>query len=157
MKKRILILLIILAIPLYSYNIYLLVRNTFSPAEKTNLKNDVQQSFDQLIHRSRNVVFTKKDRSPFSSHKDIVAVKNIIQEKRPVPVPVTPRKQVTKPSITLTGIMWSPKNPLAMILLPDGTSAIGKEGGIYGTITIKKIEQNRIQVLHEKNLFWIER
>jgi Na+-translocating ferredoxin:NAD+ oxidoreductase RnfC subunit len=78
---------------------------------------------------------------------DASKVKKTIILKEPVKVP----------SVTVNGIMWNPQNPLAMLGMPDGTSAVAKVGQVIGEITIKKIEKTFVVILFEKKEYRIER
>ena len=61
------------------------------------------------------------------------------------------------PSIRITGIMWNPTSPVAMVSMPDGASTVAKAGMTIGEVTFKKIEKNRIQVAYNGKDFWIDR
>ena len=156
MKKTILILLILCAIPLYSYNVFLLVKGILPHSGKKSTPAVIEQSFDQLLLHSQKVVFVKSGRSPFLAFKEKPPVPKQISVKK-TSKHIIPTKAPQKPAIKITGIMWSASNPLAMVILPDGSSTIVKEKNVYGDILVKKIEKNRIQVILNKTSFWIDK
>jgi hypothetical protein len=155
MKKTIVIILILCAIPLYSYNIYLLIHSPKSNHNLTVTESDIE-SFDSWILKASAVTFTVSDRDPFSPFKkDNSPVVEKIQQ--PEKIKESPKKAVQQPSMKITGIMWSPTNPVAMVVLPNGSSSVVKQGGVYNDITVKKIEKSRLQIVYQGQLFFIEK
>lgn len=154
MRKTIVIILIACAIPLYSYNIYLLLRSPSGESDK-NVSISTAESLDSWIVKVNAVSFTAIDRDPFFPYRPKI---NTTPTVKPVRVkPPTPKKVIQQPSLKITGIMWSPTNPVAMVVLPNGTGSAVKQGGVYSDITVKKIERNRIQIGYQGQLFWVEK
>lgn len=157
MNRKILILLIIIAAALYSYVAFLLAGGSFSkPAKIEDTKKSENLSFDKLVLNTIPVHFENKNRDPFIPYKEKpVKITGFVAQ--PI-AKAFPKKEPPKPpSITITGIMWNPSNPVAMINMPNGGSAVAKPGLVIGDITFKRIEQNRIQVVCEGKEFWINR
>lgn len=157
MKKILLITLIIISIPLYSYDLFLLFR-VFISSEENDL--DIQRStnfsFDKLLMNAAPVRFEDKGKSPFVPYK--VTPKPVVTVSPKLAASPSSAKEPPKPpAIVITGIMWNPSSPVAMITLPDGSSAVAKAGQNFGSINVKKIEQNRILVVNEGKEFWITR
>ena len=160
MRKTILILLILAAIPLYSWNAFTVIRFVMTgskggPATKPSMVSPL--AAQDLILTARPVSFTEGEKSPFVPFKR-------------KPEPVQPRQQPRKPQpkkviapeepppkITITGIMWNPDNPIAMLTLPAGNSVVAKSGSEFGDITIKKVERNRVQFLWKGKTYWVDK
>lgn len=148
MKKTVIILLILIAIPLYTYNVYVLIRGSLkgtqdrTTAQITGKKTTI--SISELRAMIDSVKFVKQGRSPFSEFTVTEKPKvDKIQSQIKQPV-----KVITElPKITINGIMWNPQNPLAMLGLPDGSSTVVKTGQSIGEITVKKIEKTRVVVM----------
>jgi len=158
MKKTTVTILIIIAIPLYVYNILVLVGG-LQKKSKENGKIHEEQSFslDQLVLNATPVKFESNiGKNPFDLYK-----KKPVVQKKPTPVkkvkPKIKKEPPKPPSITITGIIWNPKSPVAMLSLPDGSSVVAKDGQEFGNVKIKKIEQNRVAVVSEGTVFWIKR
>jgi hypothetical protein len=101
------------------------------------------------------VHFEKKGRSPFLPYpvSDIPRQVDVLKVKKTN----TPKEPVKAPSVTVNGIMWNPQNPVAMLGMPDGTSAVAKVGQVIAGITIKKIEKTFVIIIFEKKEYRIER
>lgn len=127
------------------------------PQAKTVISGkDRNLSIDKLVLNTIPVSFKKGNRDPFSPYKKEPVKTVVVTQKKPVKD--IPKKEPPKPpSITITGIMWNPSNPIAMVKMPDGASTVAKPGVVVGNITFRKIEQNRILVTNEGKDFWIER
>lgn len=156
MRKTLFIILILIAIPLYSYDLYLLLGGYFS-SPSTTRRNMPEKNTDPLnVFPVRKVTFSVSGRSPFLPYAAESKPAPVVKKRKPRPRP-KPTVEIKPPAIDITGIMWNPSNPVAMINLPNGRSAVAKKGQVYGDITIEKIEQNRIGVLYKGKKFWINR
>jgi type II secretory pathway component PulC len=154
MRKTIVIILIACAVPLYSYNIFLLLRSSSGENGK-NVSVSSAESIDSWIVKVNAVSFTATDRDPFFPYKPKISTAAAV---KPVKVqPSAPKKVIQQPSIKITGIMWSQTNPVAMVVLPSGAGSAVRQGGVYGDVTVKKIERNRIQIGYQGQLFWVEK
>ena len=155
MKKILTILLVITAIPLYTYDLFLLLQNVFpSMGKDKTYKTEEHISYDKLLVSAAPVKFEVKGRSPFVPQKIVPKpVVKAVPKQTAAPAKEPPKP----PSIVITGIMWDPSNPVAMLTLPDGSSTVAKAGQSFGAITIKKIEKNRIQIISDGTQFWINR
>jgi hypothetical protein len=158
MKKTILIILILCAIPLYTYNIFLLIRTkTVSNLQKN--KENPAGFFDKWLIQASAVEFKKSGRSPFSPFKEPPPspLKPVVVTDKFTKKNMQKKVEIPLPAIQISGIMWSPTNPVAMITFPGGTSEVVKEGGTYSDFIVKKIERHRIQILFNKQLIWIDK
>jgi hypothetical protein len=158
MKKVVIIILIVLAVPIYTYDIYILIKGQISSIDnKSNplLAQDSSFSIARMLKDAKPVHFEIKGRSPFTPYKTVpvkqpvAVVKKIKMTQTPLPV--------NAPKITINGIMWNPQNPVAMLIMPDGSSVMAKTGQVFGDITIKKIDKNKVVVMSGKKEFVIER
>lgn len=156
MKKILPIILIIVTIPIYTYDLFLLFRMFIQTENAGDLvKEENSFSIGKLLLHAAPVKFEEKGRSPFVPNT--IAVKPAIPvESKPSPA-VSLKEASKPPSIVITGIMWNHSSPVAMLTLPDGSSAVAKVGQSFGGIVVKKIEKNRILVNSEGKEFWIER
>lgn len=154
-KRIIVLILIILAVPLYIYDVLLVIpQNTTSLQEPAVIPVHTERSY-RIIPP---VVFTQTGKSPFLPFKE--EPKPIIKTVTPQPVTVTskPKETVSPPRIVITGIMWNPTNPVVMLNLPDGSSAMAKSGQtLMGAVTITKIDQHSIDVLYKDVKFTIRK
>lgn len=157
MKKALLIILILIAIPLYSYDFYLLLGGYFSGSQTIRQSISETESDILNVFPVQKVSFTVSGRSPFLPYEVKAKPKPVVVKKRKPKPPPKPKVEIKPPSIAITGIMWNPENPVAMINLPSGQSAVAKKGQVYGDITIENIEQNRIGILYKGKKFWINR
>ncbi|HEX2957294.1 MAG TPA: hypothetical protein VHO70_10710 [Chitinispirillaceae bacterium] len=156
MKKTIVIILMLCAIPLYSYNIFLLIHSPKSGNTNTATETNIE-SFDSWILKASAVTFTVSDRDPFSPLKKS-NTPSVGKVQQPDKIKKgSPKKVIQPPSMKITGIMWSLTNPVAMVVLPNGSSTVVKQGGIYNDITVKRIEKNRLQIAYQEQLFFIEK
>ncbi len=159
MKKVLIILLIIIAVPVYIWDVWLIVDGMYgrSPERSTVTATGESVTADISFANLRIVHFNKKGKSPFIAYK--VKPKPVVR-KAPVKRKIVkkPKTEAKPPRITITGIMWNPANPIAMVTLPNGTSTVAKQGQtIAGSIEVKKIEKNRMQIVYKGNVFWIRK
>jgi hypothetical protein len=158
MNRKLFIILVVIAVALYSYVAFLLTGGSLSSTVKKEIvKNEKKVNLDKLVLNSAMVHFENRGRDPFIPYKEIPV--NLITKEKPKEfVAIAPKKEPPKPpSIAITGIMWNPTSPVAMVTLPGGTSTIAKAGITVGDITFKKIEKNRIQITSGGKDFWIDR
>jgi type IV pilus biogenesis protein PilP len=160
MKKVLLIMLVVASLPLYSYNIFLLMQASFSGRQRPDNARQPRpgQQFEQMLLAAQPVRFDTAGRDPFTLYSE---------RRRPAavavaPVPVSPKtvskKEVVRPQLTITGIMWNPGNPVAMITLPGGAKTLAKAGqDLGGGCTVKRIEQKSVVVTFEGREFTYER
>jgi hypothetical protein len=148
MRKTVIILLILIAIPLYTYNVYVLIMGSLKGTQDVSTVQLIGKKTTISINNLKNIVepvkFVKQGRSPFAEFT--------VTEKPKVEKIQSQTKQPVKaiaelPKITINGIMWNPQNPLAMLGLPDGSSTVVKAGQTVGEITVKKIEKTRVVVM----------
>lgn len=157
MRKKLIIILICIAVPIYTYNMWLIVNAFFRGSPKENTEEFNKSLKAELSFPSLQVVhFEEKGKSPFlpykSKPKPVIRKKAVRQKDR------TPKAEAKPPRIKITGIMWNPSNPVAMVSLPDGTSTVAKAGQtLAGSIEVKKVEKNRIKIVCKGNVFWIKK
>lgn len=159
MKKVLTILLICIIVPVYIWDVWLIVGGLYGKSAKSSSTGkQVESIVDDISFANLRIVhFEKKGKSPFIAYK--VKPKPVVK-KAPVKKKVVkkPKEQVKPPRITITGIMWNPSNPVAMVTLPNGTSTVAKVGQtIADSIEVKKIEKSRMQIVYKGNVFWIKK
>ncbi len=155
MRNKIIIVLIIIAIPLYVWDFWLIISNI--SGKFSNIKKEIvlkNGDKDYSIPSLRIVHFEKKGKSPFLAYT--VKPKPVVRKKTVKVKATNIKKEIKPPRIKITGIMWNPANPVAMVTLPDGTNTVAKAGKSLGSgIEVKKIEKNRIQIVYQGKAFWI--
>lgn len=157
MNRKILAFLIIIAVALYSYIAFLIAGGSFSSPVKTiKTEKNKKLSVDEMVLNTVPVKFKDSKRDPFLPFKKEPVKDTTTTVKKTVKN--IPKKEPPKPlSITITGIMWNPSSPVAMVKMPDGASTVAKPGTVIGNIRFKKIEKGRILVSSEGKDFWIDR
>ncbi len=159
MRKIITLLLILIAIPLYIWDVWLIIGGVSGKTYKKKTVEISSQANPGLSFASLQVVrYVKKGKSPFLPYKK--KPKPVVRKKKPEKKRVVKKEksEVKPPRIKITGIMWNPTNPIAMVTLPNGTSTVAKQGQtIAGSIEVKKIEKNRMQIVYKGNVFWIRK
>jgi len=158
MRKIIIIVLIVVAVPLYTYNMYMLLRGSlskyFDKKGSVTFATDTSNDLQSLIFIATPAHFEKKGRSPFLPYPVSDKPVTTIQKQKN---PILPKETPKAPSISINGIMWNPQNPIAMVTMPDGSSATVKVGQVINELTIKKIEKTFIVVISGKKEFQINR
>jgi len=152
MKNKVVFALVAVAIPLYIWDSHILVSGIFgtkTPASRQTLNAPLKEPFSFFVPAPR---FQNKGRSPFIAYKEKPKPVEIavVTKKTAAPKPIA-----TPPKITITGIMWHPTNPIAMITLPDGSSSAVRTGQAVGNLKVKTIEKSRMLVSAEGTEFWI--
>jgi hypothetical protein len=160
MKKLFIIILLCVIIPVYVWDVYLLVAGWYGQNRPTS-----QSAASRLpeagdgFQLGRPVIFVEQGKSPFTAYRQKpkpIAVKTVFAETRPRQS--VPKTDVAAPKVIITGIMWNPQTPLVMLSLPGGTSTVAKAGQtLAGGITVKTIEKNRIRIVYENAQFWISK
>jgi type IV pilus biogenesis protein PilP len=152
MRRAALVLLILAAIGLYSYDAWLLFGMFVGRSSEGQVDGNAGNSgadTDFVLRAARVVRFEEKGRSPFLAHaappKPVAPVRPKRVVRRPEPAP-----EKKMPTISITGIMWNPANPVAMLQLSDGSSAVAKAGmTLPGGIVVKKVEKQGVRVVWE--------
>ncbi len=152
MKRFIVTVLIVVALLSYGRALWVILGGSklTQTQDTTSLVVDTHEG----LWGTATCSFTSVKRSPFDPSAPKPKIK-----KRSKPKPkAKPKVEVKKPRISIAGIMWSKAQPLAMLTLPNGSTQMVKVGDeILGRITVKRIDQNRVQILYKETLFWIER
>jgi hypothetical protein len=158
-RKILLVVLILIAVPVYVYDSYLVWRFVVDRRADHATGNEAEAVSVEALSNYPSAKYEKKGRSPFLAYAQKPKPKpKPTPRRKPVRRAAKPKKTVTAPNITITGIMWNESNPMAMLTLPGGSSTAARAGQtLSGGITVVKIERNRIQVEYEGNRFWIER
>lgn len=161
MRRVIIILLTVVAIPLYAWNVYVLVAGALSKQTqrgtipKSTPQQSVETTLDQLIAAARPVVFTIHGKNPFVAY--VEQPKPVVKQTAAPTPKAPPKPSIPPPSIVITGIMWNATSPVVMLKLPDGTSAVAKAGQDLGVAVVKRVEKNRALFRYEGGEFWVER
>ncbi len=157
MKKKLLVVLLITAVLIYTYNTFIIVRGTNFGVKK--IKNDSgNASFSGSSSRGyvnlAPVVFENKGRDPFNLYSE---KPKKTPEKQRTPI-VKESKTVPAPQIAITGILWNPGNPIATVKLPEGKTALVKEGQkLEKNLIIKRIEKKNLVVVYEGKEFVVNK
>ncbi len=152
-NKIVFILLIVVAIPLYIYDALLLIGKV---GGKNQTVTEVIKESDLSIDAIKIVRFVKKGKSPLVAYK--VKPKPVVKKQKKKVVKRKPKAAVKPPRIKITGIMWNPSNPIAMLTLPDGSSTTATKGQtLMGAITVKKISQSSVDVEYKGTTFTIRK
>lgn len=158
MRKILTILLIVIAIPLYAWDVYLLLAGFHGGGRGGDESVPAAAAVETPRMAALPVVrFVKKGRSPFLAEapKPKPVVKKAPAKKR---VARKPQGEVKPPRVTITGIMWNPSNPVAMLTLPDGSSTVAKAGQeLSGGIAVKAVEKNAVVLRYEGREFRIKK
>lgn len=150
MRKAIIIILVLGAAGIYTWDVLLLVKSSGDRAETAAINRKREAiSIDRLLAQAEPVRFVEKGRDPFSPRQKAVAAVQTVKGS------AAGKTEEKAPVVTITGIMWNASSPLAMITLPDGSSTVAKEGQSFGDITVKKIERTRVQIVYNKKTYWI--
>jgi hypothetical protein len=156
MKRKALWLLIIVAIPLYLWDSYTLFSGLFGSKKPASKHAPILLVSDDLALSTATAHFETKGRSPFLAYKekpkpiDSLLVRTKKQSASKPAAPTAPL-----PKIIISGIMWHPTSPIAMVTLPDGSSSTVKTGQTIGIFKFKTIEKNRVLVIVDGSEFWI--
>jgi type IV pilus biogenesis protein PilP len=157
MKKIFVILLILVAVPLYVWDTQLLLRGFLDKKKYAARTANVPVAMGNTLQQGFSVHFIVKGKSPLLPYKEVPRPVNKKAEaaKKTGPVPSAP---VSPPPITINGIMWNESNPVAMISLSDGSSTVVKNGQtISGGIVIKAIEKDQVEVEYKGALFKLKK
>ena len=155
MRKIFLLVLILGAAGIYVYDALLLVQPQKADVETKVKEQATVLSLDKLLADAKPVEFVVKGRDPFAPRK--IELKPVVMSSSPSASTQKVRTPTDQklPSITISGIMWNPTSPIAMMTLPDGSSIVAKPGQVFGDITVKKIEKTRVQIVFQKKEYWI--
>lgn len=160
MRKIVIIVLICIALPVYLWDAWIIISGMYGTAQESSNLEITPKQIDQDFSFAglRIVYFAEKGKSPFVPFKEKPKPVVNISELQKQKVMRKPAEDIKPPRITITGIMWNPSNPIAMLTLPDGSSTTAKAGQtIAGSIIIKKVEQNQILIEYEGNKFTIRK
>jgi hypothetical protein len=157
MKKVIIVMLLIVVVPIYVWDAYQLVSAWKGhPNRPARTGQSLPQAAANAFIPAVEVRFIEQGKSPFVAYAEQEKPRIVVDKKVSVQTLPAVKAAAVAPKIVITGIMWNPQTPLAMLTLPDGSSTVAKAGQtLAGGIMIKTIEKNRIQVVYEKASFWI--
>lgn len=164
MRRYFIIFLVILAIPIYIWNVYLIVHGMLSSDQAKSLKSDNSASTVTQLPLTTVVHFVEKGKSPFCAF----ATDNVVESKLPGEIKrdllhaqkSVPKKSVAAPiipAVTISGIMWNPTNPIVMIILPDQSSVTARVGTKFSGFEVKKIERTRVRLKYGSTEQWINK
>ena len=155
MRRVIVGILIVVAIGVYGWNFFYIV----SVASKSNTNEESSEARYSAVAEITYVTYDFKptSRDPFAIPElELVNKKPKVVESQEIKV-----KEVkpTLPSHKINGIMWNKKKPLAMLRLPSRDVKMVRVGDIVGKDSVKviTIEKKRVQLLYQKQRFWIEK
>jgi hypothetical protein len=160
MKRILTILLVIVAIPLWVWNSYVIISAIVkSPKDKTVISAIATMPV-QAASNAIPATFTVKGKSPFVAYKELPkpAITAIQPKKNTVNTAPVNTAPVRPLDVSVNGIMWNTNNPLAMLKLPDGSSTVAKQGQeLSGGILVKTIEKNQVEIVFNGQSFWLKK
>ena len=151
MKNRaFFLILLVLAVPLYLWDTHTLLSGLFAHKKASAVQSQgiTAAPYPMLLNSPK---FVEKGRSPFLPFKEIPQP---IAKQKPVAKTKT-SASIIPPKVAITGILWNPTNPIAMMTFPDGSSGAVKAGQTVGNIYIRTIEKNKVLIVYENKDFWI--
>ena len=158
MNKKILVILLVVAIPVYLWDAWIVFghRMNTQPEPAGASHSGVAE---ELTLKARIAVFTPRGKSPLSPvYVAAEPVKKVVVVPKSSPVvEVKPVEVLAAPTISISGIMWNPSNPVAMVTLPDGSSGIAKAGSVLGDITVVGVDKDQIRIVYKSKSFVIKR
>jgi type II secretory pathway component PulC len=155
MRKLLIILLVLAAIPLYVWDFYLLAAAHFKHGKHPERVAVILRDTKRSGLLPGEVHFVEKGRSPFIPNKEQPKQLGAKSKNKASAKPTAP---VTPPPISINGIMWNASNPVAIINLPDGSSTVAKKDQVLaGGIVIKTIEKNQVEVEYNGKSFWLKK
>jgi hypothetical protein len=154
MRKVIMIALVIIAVIVYSWDALLILHPQSEDLETAGKEVHSDLSLDKLLAVTQPVRFVEKGRSPFSPIR-IVPNKASTGKGLSMKSLAKPKDTTKAIPVKVSGIMWNPTTPLAMITLPDGLSTVAKAGQVFGDVTVKKIEKTRVFVTYKNAGVWL--
>ena len=154
MRRVIIIILVLTAIPLYVWDFYLFTAGHFKNGKREKVQVHSHDTRQAAIWVG-NVHFVEKGRSPFTPNKELPKPLALKTDKKK---PVQSTAPANPPPISINGIMWNESNPVAIINLPDGSSTVAKKGQVLaGGIVVKNIEKNQVEVEFNGKSFWLKK
>lgn len=160
MKRWIVIGLICAAVLIYGYNGWVLLS---SRPEGALPKTAAQDGPDRMPSHSmanyETIRFSIKGRSPFIPYEKKLAESAQDQNSAlDTATSVPPKEDVKPPALLVTGIMWNPSKPIALLQMPDGKRVVAQQGQILDQETeVSRIDKNGIQIKYRGFTFWIKK
>jgi hypothetical protein len=155
MRKVIIVILVLAAIPLYVWDVYLLAAAHLKHGKHPDRVAVVLRDTKRSGLLPGEVHFVEKGRSPFIPNKEQPKSVSAKSKNKASAKPTAP---VTPPLISINGIMWNASNPVAIINLADGSSTVAKKDQVLaGGIVVKTIEKNQVEVEFNGNRFWLKK
>jgi hypothetical protein len=157
MKKKAVLFLIAVAVPLYIWDSHILLSGFFTSKKQTVRQAAIAPAARALVVSTPPMHFQSRGRSPFCAYREMPKPVDATTVKVKKTVPAKPAPAVAPPKITVNGIMWHPTSPIAMVTLPDGSSTTVRAGQTVGAFRFKTVERTRVLVIAEGGEFWIEK
>ncbi|MDD5672696.1 MAG: hypothetical protein PHC61_00910 [Chitinivibrionales bacterium] len=155
-RRGLVIVLVCGAIGLYAWDALLIFRPSIIREKNIVIslqKNNHAYSSTFLV--PGKVRFIEQGRSPFlafAADALPVTVKKAMSKQKPATEALKP------PPMSINGIMWSDKNPIAVIAFGDGSSTLAKKGDVLSNgATISVVEKSRVGIIFQGKPFWIEK
>ena len=159
-KKIIVIVLVFIALPLYGWNAYQLLRGAMDKnggsAQSAQAVAQAKRNFDVQLY-AMPVQFVEVGKDPFVAYSS-----EMVKPRQPgsgttkSTEPAAPPANM--PAMSINGIMWNDQNPVAVLALADGSTTIVKKGDVLPNgVTVLAVEQDRVQVQFEKIKVWISK
>lgn len=143
-KKAILLVCIIIAIGVWSYNLTLFFPKSkpfriTSTSKQTGTDRTKETEKVQLSSVSSPFFYQEKHKDPFQPFfLEKKPVKKEAKKSKPKPVEIIP------PTLNLIGILWDSKNPQVVVADSSGQTHVLKRGDTIGEIKITKIKPKEV-------------
>jgi type IV pilus biogenesis protein PilP len=158
MKRLLIILLILIAVPLWVWDTHLVLTAAFADKNKKHASDKSAKIAPTFAMSLGEVHFVEKGRNPFTAYKETPKPKSPSPDSKKKVAQATQAAPATPPPITINGIMWNESNPIAMLNLADGSSTVARKGQtLSGGITVKTIEKNQVEVEFNGKSFWLKK
>ena len=152
-KKIILLVCVIIAIGIWSYNFTLFFPRSkafkiTSISKQATTERTKETEKIRLSSVSSPFVYQEKHKDPFQPFfLEKKPVKKVVKKSTPKPVEIVP------PTLNLIGILWDSKNPQVVVADSSGETHVLKRGDRIGEIKITKIKPKEIWYTFKKKTF----
>lgn len=153
-KKVILLVCVIIAIGIWSYNLILFFpkSKTFkitSPSKQVTTEETKETERIRLSSVSPPFVYQVKHKDPFQPFfLEKKPVKEVEKGKsKPKPIEIVP------PTLNLIGILWDSKNPQVVVADSSGQTHVLRRGDTIGEIKITRIERKEVMYTFKNKTF----
>jgi type II secretory pathway component PulC len=152
-KKVVLLVCVIVAIGIWSYNLTLFFPKSkafriTSPSKQVTTEETKETERIQLSSVSPPFVYQVKHKDPFQPFfLERKPVKQEVKKSKPKPVEIIP------PALSLIGILWDSKNPQVVVADSSGQTYVLRRGDTIGEIKVTRIERKEVMYNFKNKTF----